>query len=146
LAGRGETPPKYTLSEDGASFQGADHAGAVTLTKYENNSAIRSTIYVPKNIYSKDQLNYWFNHEFGHAVLNHQYGKNNIYEVATKFSDQLMDTQAHIAIQFTGREFLIKNGLNFLNFNGAFQGGFYGAYSPEYELTQFLKKLIIKIK
>ncbi|MGS0747505.1 hypothetical protein [Halpernia sp. GG3] len=146
LAGRGEIPPTYNLSEDGASFQGADHACAVTLTKYQGDTAIRSTIYVPKNIYSKDQLNYWFNHEFGHAVVNHKYGYNNEYNILVKGNDVLMDSPAHIAIEFTGAEFLRINNISSSIIRGAYPGDFIGNYSPDYGLLLFLKKLIIKIK
>ena len=94
---------------------------------------------------SKEQLNYVFHHEFGHMVLDNNY-KDSIINTIIKGNDLLLNTEAHKAIQYSGRQFLNLNGWS-TKIEGAYKGPYFSIrYTPEPRYINKLKPLLIKIK
>lgn len=139
----------YTLNKDTGLFNKPDSgsAWAYTRTKFVNGTAVRHDLYLSnKSFISKEQLNYVMHHEFGHMVLNNNFGEN-INTILQSPAHQLLETNAHITIQKVGRDFLNLNGWNYKNIQGAFPGTFLGPkYTPFPHHENMLKPLLIKIK
>ena len=103
---------------------------------------------IKKLLEIKEQLNYVMHHEFGHMVLNNNFGEN-INTILQSPAHQLLETNAHITIQYAGRKFLNLNGWNYKNIRGAFPfpNTFFGRkFTPYPHHENKLKPLLIKIK
>ncbi|WP_164463445.1 RHS repeat-associated core domain-containing protein [Chryseobacterium balustinum] len=151
LAPLGSIPGNYTLNESGTAFvrKGGGEAGAATVTAYNpviGGKAVRSTIYIPPNVYSTAQVHSYFFHEFGHSVINHKYGYKNEWNEKIETSSIEMGTKAHHAIQQSQNSFIIMNNYRKLNLQGIYGGSYLGIFAPERVLVDLLKNLIIKVK
>ena len=150
LMRKGSLPKGYTLDEKTGTFIKSDGSESIAVTKTTYNSSgevINHKLYLSNKAFiSKEQLNYVFHHEFGHMVLDNNFGEK-INTILQSPAHQLLETNAHIAIQKAGRDFLNLNGWNYKNIYGAFQYSFLGAkYTPFPHHANMLKPLLIKIK
>lgn len=139
--------PKGYIEDPNTGFlinqETGNSSWAVTQTNYKNGIVIKHNLFLSKAaLSSKQQLNYVMNHEFGHMVLNNNYGE----AINKVIGSGLIDTAAHRAIQVTGSKFLQLNNWSKLNLGGVFKGSLIGNLYPEYGHLKQLEKLIIKIK
>ena len=152
LMSKGSSPKGYTLDKEAGTFikSNGSKSMAVTETTYNNSSGevINHKLYLSNKAFiSKEQLNYVFHHEFGHMVLDNNFGEK-INTILQKPAHQLLNTNAHITIQYAGRKFLNLNGWNYKNIQGAIKEAslIYRGYVPFPHHENKLKPLLIKIK
>ena len=140
----------YTLDKKTGLFVKNDGSERWAFTRTTYNSSgevINHKLYLSNKAFiSKEQLNYVMHHEFGHMVLNNNFGEK-INTILQSPAHHLLETNAHITIQKVGRDFLNLNGWNYKNIQGAFQGTFLGPnFTPFPHHENMLKPLLIKIK
>lgn len=152
LMSKGSSPKGYTLDKEAGTFikSNGSKSMAVTETTYNNSSGevINHKLYLSNKAFiSKEQLNYVMHHEFGHMVLDNNFGEK-INTILQKPAHQLLNTNAHITIQYAGRKFLNLNGWNYKNIQGAIKEAslIYRGYVPFPHHEDKLKPLLIKIK
>lgn len=146
---KGSTPKDYKLDAKTGLFIKEDgtYSIAYTNTTYDKvtGEIINHRVYLSNKAYiSHAQLNYTLHHELSHAVLHNNYG--NAVNALTKTFDKLMDTEAHLAIQASGRSFLNLNNWNVKSVIGAYDGLFTGFYAYDHRYFNKLKPLVIRIK
>lgn len=140
----------YRLDKETGLFIKSNGAKSLAFTETTFNAktgeAIRHRLYMSNKVFiSKPQLNYVINHEMGHMVLNNNYGMG--IDDIIKRNHALLNTEAHISIQYSGRNFIKLNGWSFKNIEGVYKGSFSSIrYTPEPIYINKLKPLLIKIK